>query len=205
MSDMDSNTDSGATGANQSVSGEGAKPNSIDYSQIAAEVVSRLKPDIEKMVQSTKDRRIEGLAQKYDKVLETLKLSPEEANSIGLKRPEEPKTETVAQSLSGKEVVAGAIADEILKAAGLESNDPDVTAFNQRTYANDKDKITEAALLVARKQSNPAIPKAPPASGSVPARTVETVAKELSAMSKSPVGKEKEIKALKDELAQLDK
>jgi len=207
MSDMDSNTDSGVGGvAASQTSGEGAKPNSIDTSKIAAEVASLLKPDIEKMVQSTKDKRIEGFQQKYDKVLKILDLTPDEAKNIGLSVPEPAKTETVSPAPSGKEDVAGAIVEKFLEASGLRLDDPNVVAFQQRSFANEQEKMTAVAELVAKMASpKPASPVAtpPPSGGSAPQRTVESVTAELESELKKSKLDVKKVEQLQEELTTL--
>jgi hypothetical protein len=208
MSDMDSTNDSGVSGVTASqASGESGTPNSIDTAKIVAEVLKQLDPVLDKKVQSVKDKRFESIEQRYAKSLEKQGLTPEDAKEIAdrLPKPANTSDESVPSKPSGKVVETGAIADKVLEVAGLASDDPDVTAFKQRVFANETARDLEAINLVARKQSNPAIPKAPATVISSPERTKEMVTKELFALNKNPVGNKEGLKKLREELAQLDK
>jgi hypothetical protein len=189
MPNTDSDTPSGTLDANQELSGGSAKPNSIDTAKIAAEVVAILRPEldeIKKASQSTKDKRIAEIQRTQEQVSKILGITPENAKEIGLFNQVKVEPEPVPTTPSGKEDAVGATVESLLSNAGIKDDDPDKIAFGQKTFANENEKLVEAANILARRLNptvvTPAAVASPRGASIPPADLREEYQKELKAI-----------------------
>lgn len=213
MSQENDDLTSGDGNTNANTSGTNSTPTSSD-SAITGVTLKQIEELFDRKLQSMKDRRISGLEKQVDSIREKLAkdlekegYDPVEVKQVTdrLRNTDLNKSETTSNVVgSGKTNAEVPVADTILKVAGLASDDPDVTNFNQREYASEAEKAKEALALAARKMSNPPAPKAPLDVKTSGQPTLDDKVKELNDYMRSPVRKDPEVvRKLTEEIEQL--
>lgn len=165
-----------------SVSATGAKSTTSvpDPDAIAAKVLEQLRPEIDKQLQSVKDKRIARIEGQLASLGQLAELE-----EMGAEIPEKVKLEYRLRQLEGRSAPtpedkgmsqdeAVARAKNILSKAGVDMNDPDLTALWQKAYSGNTqgylqmlEDVTEMAVKKS-KQPSPTSAQSPAPGGESP-------------------------------------
>lgn len=192
----------------------GSVSSGVDTKALAKEVAALLKPDFEKVAQSTKDKRIAALEKRLGtsdlaeleeqgvQIPDNVKLEYRLRNLEQGRQPESPSQTPTSQG-SGANLTAQDVS-EVVKRFNLDANDAEVIEKLRGTYRNrDHFEATLAGVAISRINKPSPSPaesssmQTPPSGGS---EDVNVKIARLAEMQKAPSQHRAEIKALTKEL-----